>query len=125
MGVVRTMNSVSFLQRPYTPNPPKFWRKKDEGINKFYVYILKLDRGELYVGQTRELRERILEHKEGITRSTAGEHPKLRYFEILPTREAAMVREHEIRNLLKTNRREIFRMITEFRNLISEVDTIN
>jgi predicted GIY-YIG superfamily endonuclease len=83
---------------------------------------LKLDSGELYVGQTRELKERILEHREGTTRSTAGEHPKLRYFEILPTREAAMRREHEIKVLLRNNRREIFRMITEFHALISEVD---
>jgi predicted GIY-YIG superfamily endonuclease len=116
------MNSTSFLRQRYTPNPPKYWRKKDEGSNKFYVYILKLDSGELYIGQTRELRERILEHQEGTTRSTAGEHPKLRYFEILPTREAAMLREHEIRILVKNNRREIFRMITEFNALISVVD---
>lgn len=119
------MNSVSSLQQCYTPNPSKYWRKKDEGRNKFYVYILKLDSGEFYIGQTRELRERMLEHKEGVTRSTAGEKPKLRYFEILPTREEAMLREHEIRILVKNNRREIFRMITEFRDLILEVDKSN
>lgn len=116
------MNSVSFLQKGYTPHPSKYWGKKDEGSKKFFVYILKLDSGELYVGQTRELRERILEHKEGITPSTAGENPKLRYFEILSTRKEAMSREHEIKYLVKNNRREIFRMITEFHALISEVD---
>ena len=116
------MNSVSTPQKSYIPHPSNSWRKKDEGITKFYVYILKLDNGELYVGHTRELRERMLEHKEGITCSTAGEHPKLRYFEILPTREKAMMRESEIKFLIKNNRREIFRMITEFRDLISEID---
>jgi len=116
------MNLVSAKQNKYVPHPSNSWRKKDEGIAKFYVYILKLDNGYLYVGHTRELRERILEHKEGASRSTAGEHPKLRYFEILPSREKAMIREHEIKILIKNNRREIFRMITEFRDLISEVD---
>ena len=116
------MNSVSTLKKSYIPHPSNSWIKKDEGITKFYVYILKLDNGQIYVGHTRELRERMLEHKEGVTRSTAGEHPKLRYFEILPTREKAMLREQEIKLLIKNNRREIFRMITEFRSLISEVD---
>ena len=116
------MNLVSTQKSKYIPHPSNSWRKKDEGITKFYVYILKLDNGDLYVGHTRELRERMLEHKEGITRSTAGEHPKLRYFEILPSREKAMIREQEIKVLIKNNRREIFRMITEFRDLVSEVD---
>jgi hypothetical protein len=40
----------------------------------------------------------------------------------LSTREEAMSREHEIKFLVKNNRREIFRMITEFHALISEVD---
>jgi len=116
------MNTIAYARKPFTPKPSGKWLKKDEGYNRFYVYILKLEKGYLYVGQTRELKERILEHKEGMTPSTAGEHPKLRYFEILPTREDAQIREHEIKALLSSNRREVVRMITEFQSLISEVD---
>lgn len=116
------MDSVSYQQRVYTPNPSKTWWKKDEGISKFYVYILKLECGKLYVGHTRELIERMLEHKEGRTISTAGENPKLRYFETLPTREDAMRREHEIRRLIKYQEREVLRMIWNFHDLISEID---
>lgn len=75
------------------------------------------------MGHTRELRERMLEHREGHTISTAGHNPKLRYFEIVHSREDAMSREHQIRKLVKSNGREIYRMIRNFQDLISEIDT--
>jgi predicted GIY-YIG superfamily endonuclease len=116
------MNTISFPQKTYTTNFPEKWLKKDEGCSKFYVYILKRENKNLYIGYTRELKERFLEHKEGVTPSTAGEHPKLRYFEILPTREAAKNRETELQHLLRYNRRELFRIMTEFQSLVSQVD---
>jgi putative endonuclease len=118
----RTMDSISHQQGDFTPNPLKNWMKKDGGINRFYVYILKLNCGRFYIGHTRELIERITEHKEGQTISTAGENPKLRYFEMLPTREEAIAREHELKRLVKHNQREIYRMIWNFHDLISEID---
>ena len=105
-----------------TPKPSKAWAKKDEGVDAFYVYILKLDNGVYYVGHTRELRERMIEHRDGSIVSTAGKHPKLRYFEVLPTRETAMTREAEIEKIRKKNNREILRMITRFNDLVRELD---
>ena len=105
-----------------TPKPSRFWAKKDEGADAFYVYILKLDNGVYYIGHTRELRERMLEHKNGSTVSTAGKHPKLQYFEVLSKREAAMSREIEIKVILKKSNREILRMITRFNDLVRELD---
>jgi len=106
----------------YTPNPSKSWAQKDEGVNEFYVYILRLDSGLFYIGHTRELSERMLEHKNGSAVSTAGKHPKLLYFEVLHTREAAMIRESEIKKIYKKSNREILRMITHFFNQIKELD---
>jgi predicted GIY-YIG superfamily endonuclease len=106
----------------YVPNPSKFWSKRDEGVNRFFVYILRLENGELYIGHTRELRERMLEHRDGNVEATEGKNPKLRYFETLPTRESAMLRENELKEILKNNRRAIYRIIGDFRELISEVD---
>ena len=77
----------------YKPKPSKMWKKNDEGIEIFYTYILKLDDGSYYAGQTRQLRERMKKHKNGKVSSTAGKHPRLQYFEKLTSREAAMVRE--------------------------------
>ena len=116
------MSSLSFLQPVYTPNPVRSWTKKDRGINRFYVYVLKLSNGKFYVGQTRKLLERMAEHKEGQTISTAGANPKLRYFEILPTREEAMRREHELKRLARSDTREMSKIIRTFHDLISEID---
>jgi putative endonuclease len=96
--------------------------KKDRGIHRFYVYILKLSNGKFYVGQTRKLLERISQHREGLTISTAGANPRLRYFEILPTREDAMFREHELKRLARNDNRELCKIIRTFHDIISEID---
>lgn len=116
------MNTVLFKNNAYVPHPSQSWTKKDDKASKFFVYILKLNNGTFYVGQTRELLERLLEHKESQTFSTAGENPKLWYFEIHPTREDVMRREHELKTLIRKNKREIFRIVRNFHELISKVD---
>jgi predicted GIY-YIG superfamily endonuclease len=88
----------------------------------YYVYILhdtKTHR--FYIGMTRELQPRLNEHRTGITRSTANMEIKLVYFETQPTKEMAEVREKEQKSTLRKNRRQIFRLITEFQNNIKEV----
>ncbi len=39
------------------------WEPGDAEATAFYVYALKLNNGRLYAGQTRELRERVMEHQ--------------------------------------------------------------
>jgi putative endonuclease len=114
--------SLICREHEYFPNPLKAWVKKDEGNSMFYVYVLMLNCGKFYVGHTRDLKDRIAEHKEGQTISTAGENPRLRYFEIFPTREGAMRREQELKKVAKHNEREIYRMIWNFHDVISELD---
>ena len=97
------------------------WIKGDKGADRFFVYILKLDNGDFYVGQARELRERLSEHRDQKVASTARRNPKLQYFEILPTREAAELREAELKRLRDSNPRQIRRMIIGFHDLIREV----
>jgi predicted GIY-YIG superfamily endonuclease len=97
------------------------WAKGDKGAERFFVYILKLEDGDFYVGQTRELRERLSEHRDQKASSTARRNPKLQYFEILPTREAAELREAELKKLRDSNPRQIRRMIISFHDLIREV----
>ena len=46
-----------------------------------YLYILKLDGGEYYAGQTNDLEIRLKEHEDGLTKTTAGKHPKLVWFD--------------------------------------------
>ena len=56
------------------------WASGDAEASEFYVYILKLEDGSFYAGQTREIRERLMEHRDGMTKSTAGKDPKLVWF---------------------------------------------
>ena len=98
------------------------WDKADSSANQFYVYMLKLDGGEFYAGQTRELRERLSEHRDGRVKSTQGRNPKLVWFGILPTREAAASTEVELKKLIDSNPREIRRMYLSFQDLARELD---
>jgi predicted GIY-YIG superfamily endonuclease len=116
------MNTIPNPQQSFHLTFPDKWLKNDQGCSKFYTYILKLGHGDLYVGHTRELKERLFEHKEGMTRSTAGENPKLKYFEIFTTREAARNRELELQHLLRTNRRELVRLMADFQSSVALVD---
>jgi predicted GIY-YIG superfamily endonuclease len=100
----------------------KAWEKADKGRTHWFVYILKLDGGEFYVGQTGELRERLMEHKDGKEPATRGKKWKLQYFEILTSREAAEHREPELKTILKSNERQIRRMIIQFKDLVDELN---
>ena len=101
---------------------PNSWAKADKEADTFFVYILKLDDQSFYVGQTRELRERLSEHRVGRVHSTAGHRFKLQYFEMLPSRKAAEMREAELMKLNNSNQRQIRRMIISFLDLIHEVE---
>lgn len=99
------------------------WTKGDKGVDEFFVYILKLDNGDFYVGQTRELRERLSEHRDQKVPSTAGRTPKLQYFEVVSTREAAELREAELKRVKDSNPRQIRRMIISFHDHVREIQS--
>jgi predicted GIY-YIG superfamily endonuclease len=118
----RTSNNTQ-SHRWYKPEYSSAWDKHDAQASRFFVYILKLDGGKsFYAGQTRELRERLSEHKDGKVASTARRNPELVWFGILPTRDAATTTEVELKKLIDTNEREIRRMIIDFRDLIGELN---
>jgi predicted GIY-YIG superfamily endonuclease len=98
-------------------------RPKERGPDDiFYVYILNFDNGSYYVGHSRELRGRLLEIRNDNNISEFGKEPKLQYFEIHPNRQAAMIREAEIKEIYKNDNREISRMISRFSDLVRELD---
>ena len=92
----------------------------DEPI--FFVYILKLDGGKFYAGQTGELRERLSEHRDGRTRSTAGRNPKLVWFDKVASRGDALEYERELQEDIRKNPRKIRREINAFHDLVRELD---
>ena len=110
--------SKSWYKPEYSPQ----WEARDAKTDTFYVYLLKLDGGRFYAGQTRELRERLSEHRDGHTKSTAGRNLKLVWFGVLPSREAATSTEVELKKLVDSNPREIRRMVIGFKDLVQELD---
>ncbi len=115
--------AIPTLNRPNGLEHSDAWKKGDRGADEFFVYVLKLDNGDFYVGQTRELRERLSEHKDQKVSSTAGRNPKLQYFEVLSTREAAELREAELKRVKDSNTRQIRRMIISFHDLVREIQS--
>ncbi len=99
----------------------KAWEKGDKGVEKFFVYILKDDKGRFYVGQTRDLRIRLGEHRDGKTTSTSGRNLKLQYFEEVSSRKSAELKEVELKKLLNSNERKIRKMIQDFQDRVREV----
>ncbi len=98
------------------------WEARDADAKEFFVYILKLQGGSFYAGQTRELRERLMEHRDGTTKSTAGKDPKLVWFSTVSTRDQATALEVELKRLCDENPREIRRWVVGFNDLVKELD---
>lgn len=118
------------LKKEYTVKKPsaririehsKAWEKADEGVEKFFVYILKDEMSRFYVGHTRDLRVRLGEHRDGKTKSTAGKNQKLQYFEEVGSRKSAELREVELKELVNNNERQIRKMIQNFQDRVREV----
>lgn len=114
-------NKSATKKSKYKEEHSKKWYKGDKKADRFYVYILKSRVGQFYVGQTRDLRSRLSEHRDGKTRSTAGKDMKLQYFEEKGSREEAAKREVELKRLLDTNERQVRKMIIEFQDRIKEI----
>ena len=98
------------------------WQAGDADAAEFYVYILKLNDARFYAGQTRELRERLMEHRDGTTKSTAGKEPKLVWFSTVSTRKQATELEVELKKLCDRNPREIRRWVLKFQDLVEELE---
>jgi len=90
-----------------------------------YVYILKLDDGAMYVGQTPNLAVRMREHRDNLVESTKHRSPKLAYFE---THEGIKYRvsdredELTLMNLDPLGRRRLREMIENFQAPLRLVD---
>jgi len=68
-------------------------------VGDYWVYVLELENGKYYVGQTNDLRRRLREHREGRSPFTRrNPMRKLVYWETFSTRGEAMKREKIIKS---------------------------
>lgn len=131
LRVIRERTRVNAGQQspqpsPVTNNPQRDNREfpADQDADRFFVYILLMNNGEYYVGQTREIHERLHEHRNNMSQSTKGKEPKLQWFTTVQTRNEAADLETELQQLNSnpTNRREINRLIVDFKQLSDQLD---
>ena len=80
-------------------------------MEKNYVYILSCKDGSLYTGWTNRLEKRIEDHNQGKgAKYTKGRGPVvLQYVEEFATKEEAMKREYEIKQLTKEQKQMLIK----------------
>ena len=98
------------------------WKAGDASANYFYVYILRLSDGQFYIGQTRELPERLSEHRDQREPNTKDLNPRLVWFTELTSREEAAELELYLKKMRTNHERTIRRMIIRFQSLVRELD---
>lgn len=74
-----------------------------------YVYILRCKDGTYYTGWTNDLEARLQAHRDGKgAKYTRGRSPlSLVYSEVLSTKEEALKREYEIKQLTRKKKEEL------------------
>ena len=113
-GALKKRGADKKSSSPIRREHSKAWEKGDQGVEKFYAYILKDDKGKFYAGHTKDLRIRYGYHTDGKVKSTAGRDQKLKYYETFSSRQSATSREVELKTLINTNEFKIRKMILDF-----------
>ena len=97
-------------------------------IQRRDLYILQLDGGDFYIGQTSDIEARLVEHKQGRTASTKGRNPELVWYkEYKGNKWLVLEREKEL-TLLKTTpsgRREILEIILDWQPPLQSIKFLN
>ena len=88
-----------------------------------YLYILKLEGGSFYIGQTNSLEMRMQEHSDGVVPSTRGKTPKLVWFEEwVGDRKELDTEEDDLTRLALASPRAIRTKVSEWQRPLRLVD---
>ena len=63
----------------------------------YYVYVLQSSSGDLYIGCTSDLRERVERHNDGNTYSTRNRSWQVVYYEAYRAKKDAILRERRLK----------------------------
>lgn len=63
----------------------------------FYVYLLKSEKGSLYIGCTNDLKRRLEEHNSGKSNYTKGHKWEVVYYEAFKSKDDAFDREKKLK----------------------------
>jgi len=96
------------------------WKGGHRRPERFFVYILEFDEGDIYIGHTKDIRKHMAEYRGKKSSAATGRIPRLQYLQSIATKEAAEMREVELKRLLETNPDQIRLMISEFHRHMRE-----
>ena len=86
----------------------------------WYVYILQLDDGDFYIGQTNDLETRFMEHSlDAGAEATKGKDCKLVWFSHTHSRESACAMEKRLQRTLDRSPLEIETIVGHFNRLLN------
>lgn len=91
-----------------------------ERMKEYYVYILANKRGALYTGVTNDLQRRIYQHKNKLIDGFTKKYniTRLVYFESTNDITVAIMREKQIKGMLRSNKLELIKtMNPQFQDL--------
>jgi len=63
-----------------------------------YVYVIKNTSGKIYIGYTKDLRQRLKQHNLGMNKATKGQKWELIYYEAYKSSQDARKREKSLKN---------------------------
>ncbi|MBI2329122.1 MAG: GIY-YIG nuclease family protein [Chloroflexi bacterium] len=89
-------------------------------LDRFFVYIVEFDGGDLRVGHTKDIKKRLSEYRDDKKSSSSGGNPKLQYLQVIATEKAAELHEAELKRLMESNPDQIRLMISQFHHHMRE-----
>ena len=85
----------------------------------WYVYILELQDGDFYIGQTNDMKTRLAEHSMGAgADATSGNAPKLVWVNMASSRDAARRMESRLQRAKNRNPAEVRKVVADFQGLV-------
>ena len=112
--------------RAAAPETDPAWEAGDVGCTRFYAYLL-LQGGRFYAGHSRDLRERVWEHRTSAQPSTgelSDDVGQLVWFQEYSTRAEAADRELELKQLVLRDRRAVLRLVFQFQDAVRLVSPL-
>jgi len=119
----RFSKSYNYFDDEINSPKAKMWQASDKKnkIEAVYVYIISRENAPYYIGHTADIRSRMMEHRDGLVKSTKNTNPRLLYFEKFSERKVATKYEKDLKLLNSKNPRAIRKIILEFQSHIDEL----
>ncbi len=91
------------------------------GHDRYFIYVIELDDGVLYVGHTMDIHSRLSELRKKKKSSTVEHNPRLQYLEAVASAEDAEARESELKRLVQSDPSQLRAMASDFQRHMREL----